>query len=237
MWGASIGVRHTGCPISDTSSEFPDVSIQNVSRIDVRGSRSRRLLYLSGKVREIKAFAEAFRERAVVTSFQRVSDSFDSRVYYTAEIAYSEENPSIMSLVDDNGVFNHGPISVQRGTEHWVVYGRPRSRVERLVTGIERYDNPVRINRLAELNGSNDLLQDLEGNSFVCQLTDRQRTTFETALRMEYYEGDAETTIADIGEELGVHETTAWEHLKKAENKILTEVGTRVFSSSSGTDR
>lgn len=237
QWEASIGVRHTGCPISDTSSEFPGVSVQTVSCIDVRGSQSRRLLSLSGESREIEEFAEAFRSHASADGVQRVSESSDSKAYYTMEVAYSDDNPSIMGLIDEHGVFNHGPTDVRRGTEQWVVYGRPRFRIERLVTEIERYDNAVEIHRLSELNEPTDLLRDTGGNSFVCQLTDRQRTTFETALRMEYYEADAETTIADIGEELGVHETTAWEHLKKAENKTLTEVGARAFSSSFGRSR
>jgi len=46
------------------------------------------------------------------------------------------------------------------------------------------------------------------------------------ALRQGYYDDDADVTTETLAEELDLHQSTVWEHLSKAENAVLTEVGT-----------
>ena len=58
-------------------------------------------------------------------------------------------------------------------------------------------------------------------------------TTRHVSLSLGYYESDVDVKTEDIAEELGVHQSTVWEHLKKAENTILTTIGQQLFVDSS----
>jgi predicted DNA binding protein len=230
MWECLLGVRHRGCPISDTSASFPAISVQNISKADIPGNRGRRLLHLRGDPDDIAEFVETCRNHESVLSLQRVSSDGSREAYLTAEIEYDDANPSILSILNARGVFHHGgAISVQRGVEHWLVYSERKTTIQEFVGEIESYDNDVSLYRSVNLVET-DRIRNVEFGLQLPQLTERQRSTFRTALELGYYDGDSSTTIDDIATDLDLHETTAWEHLKKAENAILTDVGSRLFS-------
>lgn len=227
-----ISVRHNGCPVSDTSAANPNVHIQNLSKGRLSGQCAKRLLRLRGDPADIEAFAEDFRAHGTVRQFRRLSETDpDSQVaYFSSEIAFDPTNPSILSCIHDKGCYQHSTVSVKRGEEHWKIYTEDTSAVHELVTEIEDLGNDVTLYRTTEIGS-------LEGNAtldfapLLTELTPRQQTTFETALSMDYYDADADTTIEDIADDLDVHQSTAWEHLKKAENRILTEIGQQLFTS------
>lgn len=54
-------------------------------------------------------------------------------------------------------------------------------------------------------------------------LTDRQREVVQTALDAGYFEWPRETNSEELATELGVSRATLLEHLRKAEQKLLTE--------------
>lgn len=55
-------------------------------------------------------------------------------------------------------------------------------------------------------------------------LSDRQRVAVENALAIGYYEIPREATLEDVAEEMGCARSTAAEHLRKVEAKVLTAV-------------
>ena len=230
MWECLLGIRHAGCPISDTSFSFPGISIQNVSRADIPGSRGRRLLYLRGNIDEIDDFAAAYRRHDGVVSLERVSDDGSGEAYFAAEVEYGGSNPSILSVLNSKGVFYHGSVMVQEGIEHWLVYSEEKSAIQELKAELESYENTVNVYRMVDLSELGHI-GDIQFGNLLTQLTDQQRITFRTALELGYYDGESETTVSDIASELDLHETTTWEHLNKAENAILTDVGSSLFSS------
>ncbi|GAA0541452.1 helix-turn-helix domain-containing protein [Halorubrum ejinorense] len=61
------------------------------------------------------------------------------------------------------------------------------------------------------------------------ELTKQQLAAFEAALELGYYAGDDQATISDIAAFLDVHHSTAGEHIKRAENTPLSEVGRHMF--------
>lgn len=58
-------------------------------------------------------------------------------------------------------------------------------------------------------------------------LTDRQRETIELAKRKGYYEYPREVTIEDLSENLDISKSTTAEHLRKAEERLMSEILTR----------
>lgn len=230
MWESLLGIRHNGCPISDSSASVPGVSVQNVSKADIPGNLGRRLLHLRGEPDDLEEFASVCREHESVRSFQRISETDGTEAYFAVEISYDDENPSILSVFNERGVFHHGgAIAIQEGVEHWVVYSDEKGTIQELASKIESYGNEVTLYRTVDLQ-SIEHESNVEFGLLLSRLTPRQRTTFRAALDLGYYDGDSETTVSDIADYLDLHETTAWEHLKKAENTILTDVGSRIFS-------
>ncbi|WP_254822280.1 helix-turn-helix domain-containing protein [Haloglomus halophilum] len=63
-----------------------------------------------------------------------------------------------------------------------------------------------------------------EQERLFAELTDRQQEILLTALEMGYYEQPRRATYEDLAGELGCTKTTVGEHLRKAEEKVLTGI-------------
>lgn len=225
-----IAVRHNGCPVSETSGQYPEVELRNVSKSQVGEEFSKRLLGLSGPKENIQAFADAFRDCAKVQSFDRVSDLEISPVFYSATIRY-HNGPSIAKLVMENGCYQRNTVVVKRGIEHWIVYSENESEIKELTKDIESYGNDIVAYRSVDVGTiSSNKLHGYE--TLFAQLTDSQQQAFETALQCGFYEHESEVTVEDVADRLGRHYTTVWEHLDKVEETILHEVGHRIFGGS-----
>ncbi|WP_129114737.1 helix-turn-helix domain-containing protein [Halegenticoccus tardaugens] len=56
-------------------------------------------------------------------------------------------------------------------------------------------------------------------------LTDRQRAALDAAVELGYYDTPRRATAADVAAELGCARSTASEHLRKAEARVLSRLG------------
>lgn len=230
MWECLVGVRHRGCPISDTSDSLQSISIQNVSKADIPGSFGRRLLYVRGDRDDVERFEDICGSHERVVDLQVVSKNEGTEGYYAVEIEYDNGNPSILSLIHERGMFHHGSIGVQRGVEQWLVYSSQKEAIQELTAEIKSHDNEVTIYRVVDL-GELGHISNIEQGFILSELTNQQQKTFQMAFEMGYYEADNDIIVSDIADALDRHETTTWEHLSKAENAILTNVGDELFAS------
>lgn len=234
MHEIELAVRHDGCPVSETSDKYPDVKLRNISRVQVGEEVNKRLLGLSGSIEAVRAFAETFREREKVVSFDRVSGIDTTPVFYSATIRY-HEGPSIAKLVTENGCYQNSTVVVRRGVEHWIVYTDDESEVQGLIDDIEAHGNEIVAYRGVDVGAiSSGKLYEYE--TLFSQLTESQREAFETALGLGFYEHETDVTVEDVADCLDRHQTTVWEHLDKAEETILNEVGQRLFGRSERPD-
>lgn len=229
MWECLIGVRHRGCPISDTSAVLSDLAIQNVSKANLPGSFGRRLLYVRGAKTDVEQFEDICGNHDAVTDLTLVSESDAEEAYYAADIDYDDSTPSVLGIINSRGMFHHGSIGVKQGIEHWLVYSEEKSAIRELVDTIRSHDNTADVHRMVDLSELGHV-GNIEHGILLSQLTEQQQATFRTALEMGYYDEDSETIVSDIADELGRHETTTWEHLHKAENTILTNIGEQLFA-------
>lgn len=230
MWETELAIRHRGCPVSDVSSDHPAVRFENVRRVRSEGGRAKRLLHFEGEEAAVDAFTEDFRTHPATREFESVSTDGEGTgaAYYICEMGYTDENPSILDLVERAGCFRHPTVVVRRGIEHWTVYTRSKDAVRGFVDSVERFDNDVEVVRNVDIGSMTDG-QPSPHALLRAELTDRQAQTFRTALSLGYYGRDSRVTIEDIAEELGVHRSTAGEHVKRAEDTLLSEVGSRLF--------
>jgi hypothetical protein len=227
MWETELAIRHHGCPVSDVSSDHPGVRFENIRRVGSADGRGKRLLCFEGERSAVEAFVADFRAHPATEGLERVSTD-DRSAYYISEIDYSGENPSIRNLIERAGCFRHPTVVVRGGIEHWTVYTRSKESVREFVDSVERLDNDVEVVRNVDIGPLTD-----EGAArnapLRAALTDRQAEAFRTALSMGYYERGSRVTIEDIADRLGVHRSTAGEHVKRAENTLLSEIGARLF--------
>jgi hypothetical protein len=229
MWEVVLAIRHHGCPVSDTSARYPEVHLQNLSKGQLPDGKAKRLLGLRGPSEDIEAFTEEFRAHPRGVRFERISESGSGLTYYTSEIAYRSNNPSILELMYVNGCYQHSSVSIRDGIETWKLYTEDKSVVHNLIADIESRGNEVSLYRSKNLGEISDATS-MEFDSLATRLTARQQKVFETALKLGYYEADSDVTTETIGEELELHQSTVWEHLSKAENALLTEIGSQMFS-------
>lgn len=228
MWEIALGVRHDGCPVSDTSAAHRDVHIQNLSKVGSEDGKSKRLLRLQGDSESVSAFVDEFRDRREIRSFESVQRTADgSEHYVSTELRFGDDNPSVNSLVTRQQCHRYPTVNVRNGIEHWVLYTESKSTVNDLMASLEEHGNETELIRSVDIAGSSSEMGEFP--TLFTQLTDRQRVTFEAALREGYYEDGSGVTVADIAETLDVHPTTSWEHLSKAENRILRSTGERLL--------
>jgi len=237
MWETELGIRHHGCPVSDVSSDHPGVRFENVRRVESANGRAKRLLCFEGEPTAVESFVEDFRTHPATDSLERLpaDDTGSEEAYYISEIEFSEGNPSIRHLIERAGCFRHPTVAVHGGIEYWTVYTQTKREVREIVDSIERFDNDVEILRNVDVGAMADGGTARHG-PFRSALTDRQAEAFRTALSLGYYEGGSQVTIQDIADRLGVHRSTAGEHVKRAENALLSELGSQLFPGD-GTDR
>lgn len=224
-----ISVRHRGCPVSDTSVAHPEVHIQNLSKGQQADGRAKRLICLRGEPDDIDEFANEFRDHSAVERFEKVAGGDDSSLaYFSSEITFDTENPSILSLIHDKGCFQHSTVSVKRGREHWKVYTEDTQTIHELMAEIEALGNDVTLDRSTDMESLEET-QSFDFATFLTDMTPRQRAAFETALSLGYYDLEGDVTTEDVAAALDVHQSTVWEHLEKAESMILTTVGQQLF--------
>jgi len=228
MWENTVGIRHIGCPVSDTSAAHHDVHLQNLSKVGDDNETSKRLLRLQGDPDAVATFVDEFRAREEVTSFESVQQTADgSEHYVSTEVRFAEDNPSVNRLVTQQRCHRHPTVNVRNGIEHWVLYTESKSVVIDLMERLEDHGNEAELIRSVDIAESNTGIDEFP--TLFAKLTDRQRATFEAALRQGYYDDGSEVTVEDIADTLDVHPTTSWEHLSKAENQILRAIGERLL--------
>lgn len=228
MWEAELAVRHYGCPVSDVTKSRPGIRLENVSRVRLSGSVAKRLIALEGSPEAIDVFAEEFREHDATISFKRVSGGNATRPYFISEIKYSDGNPSILSLIDRAGCFQYSTVVVENGIEHWMVYTQEKASLRTLIEMLEKSQNNVELARNVDVGPITDE-NAIHHEALRSELTDKQLAAFEAALELGYYDEENRATVDDIAAMLEVHRSTAGEHIKRAENTLLSEVGDNLF--------
>lgn len=237
MWETELAIRHYGCPVSDVSSVHPAVRFENVRRVGIVNGRAKRLLCSRGERAAVEAFMDDFRAHPATESVERVSSGDDSRAaYYVGEIGYSGDNPSILQLVERAGCFRHPTVAVQGGTEHWTIYTRSKGAVREFVDSVEAVGNNVSVVRSVDIGPITDEAA-IQHAPLRSELTDGQAAAFRAALELGYYREDERVTIADVADRLGVHRSTAGEHVKRAENTLLSEIGSQLFPENETVER
>jgi len=216
-------VRHHGEPESDVSAAFPRVTLRSVSSMTGGGDRRKRIIELSGDPERIEGFLTEFREADSIVAAESLSPLSRGRVYVVFVYDLTEWD-SISESLSELGVHYKMGTTISAGWERWTVYLEEPDELSRVVDHLRGAGNEVELVSNVEMSELSTPDQ-LHADQMLEELTVRQRDALATAIAVDYYEHDGDGAIADVAEALDVAETTAWEHLSRAEGKLMRHVG------------
>jgi predicted DNA binding protein len=223
MREVTLRVRHHGEPESDISAEHPSITLRSVSSMTGSAAERKRIIEITGPESSIEAFLDDFAAADAVLDVDPLTPLDVGRVLVA--ITYDSYRwDSISQRLTDMGVHYRTGTTITAGWERWTVYLDDCDDLNEIVASLERAGNDTDLVRNVELGELTEQEQ-LEFSRVLHELTRRQREVLGTAIELGYYRAKKETSIEDIADEVGIASTTAWEHLARAETKVMEEVG------------
>ncbi|GGL61220.1 helix-turn-helix domain-containing protein [Halocalculus aciditolerans] len=228
MREVTLRIRHQGQPESEVSRAHPDVTLRSVSSLTGSAAERKRIVELTGPAGEVAAFLDEFGNAEPVLDVEPFSPLTNDRVFAGVTIDFYRWD-SIAQRLTDLGVHYRMGTTIKDGWEHWTLYLDDDDSLSDIVGSIEDAGNTAELLRdvsLEEVEGREHLAL----SRMLDDLTDRQREVLSVAIDLGYYEPGADVAVKDIGDAVGIAPTTAWEHLVRAEGKVMDEVGEHITS-------
>ncbi|WP_458209438.1 helix-turn-helix domain-containing protein [Haladaptatus sp. NG-SE-30] len=228
MREVTLRVRHHGEPESDISAEYPAITLRSVSSMTGSAAERKRIIEITGPEASVAGFLDEFAAADAVLAVDPLTPLDVGRVLVA--ITYDSYRwDSISQRLTDMGVHYRTGTTITAGWERWTLYLDDDEDLNEIVDSIERAGNETDLVRNVKL-GEVTAQEQLELSRVLHELTDRQREVLGTAIDLGYYRTKKDTSIEDIADAVGIASTTAWEHLARAETKVMDEVG-KHFSS------
>jgi predicted DNA binding protein len=215
-------IRHHEEPESDISADYPDVTIRSRSSLTGRTKNRKRIIEVSGDPEDVRSFLDDFAAAEPILDLERLTEVGDGRCFVAMTYdAYQWD--SIAERLSNLGVHYRNGTVIRGGWERWTLYLDADDDLGEIVDRLESAGNDTRLHRDVALSevGAND---QLDMTALARDLTSRQIEVLTTAVEIGYYEAGSDASIAEIGERLGISPTTTWEHLNRAERKVMAEV-------------
>jgi predicted DNA binding protein len=224
MREVTLRVRHRGEPESDVSAEHPSVTLRSASSMTGSGAERKRIIEMNGPDDSIAAFLDDFRATDPVIDVELLSALDASRVFVA--IAYDiYQWDSISQRFTDMGLHYRTGTTITAGWERWTLYLNESDDLGEVINSLEQAGNDIDLVRDVSL-GDIEARTQLEFSRVLYdQLTQRQREVLAIAIDLGYYQQQKDVSIENVGTELDIAPTTTWEHLVRAEEKVMAEIG------------
>jgi predicted DNA binding protein len=223
MREVTLRVRHHGEPESDVSADYPDLVIKSVSSMTGSAAERKRIIEISGPEGSIEGFLTDFAAANAVLDASPLTPLDVPRVLI--DITYDGYQwDSISQRLANMGVHYRTGTTITAGWERWTVYLDADDDLHGIIDSLKRAGNETNLIRSVELKKMNEREQ-FEISPVVDELTRRQMEVLDTAIDLGYYQRETDTTIEDIADAVDIASTTAWEHLARAESKLMAAIG------------
>lgn len=198
------------------------MTLRSRSSMTGRASERKRIIEVSGDPEQIGPFLEDFEAADAIVALEPLTPVDESRVFVAMTFdAY--EWDSIAERLSNLGVHYRDGTVINAGWERWTLYLDDADDLSEIVEHIRKAGNEAHLVRDVDLSDV-EANEQLDLTQLARELTPRQGEVLATAIRMGYYKPDRDTTIEEIGERIGISRTTTWEHLKRAEGKVMAEI-------------
>ncbi|WP_247730291.1 helix-turn-helix domain-containing protein [Halovivax limisalsi] len=214
LYQASFRIRHE-CPYRELSERHPDLTIREwylhdcqVLELDAPGTPTDDLLA------EIESMG---------TILHRSID--ESGLHVVTRACLCSLESSIVERFEAHNCLYQPPTVHRQGWEHYSVIAFDEADVRALHRDLEA-DRDIDVRSKIELaEGTLPYSMLAPVDRLFDSLTDRQLAALRLALERGYYEQPRRTSLRDLAERTAVARSTFEEHLRKAENKVLTNAG------------
>jgi predicted DNA binding protein len=214
LYEASFRVRHE-CPYREISEHYPDLTIRewylsDCQVIEITSSQSPSEDLLD----EIDRLG---------TILHRSVD--DSGLHVVTQSCLCSLEDSIIERFEEYNCLYQPPTVHRQGWEHYSVIAFDESDVRALLNDLEADRNVEVLSKTAitEQEIPHSMLAPVD--QLFDDVTERQLAALRLALESGYYEQPRKTSLRELAEQTAVARSTYEEHLRKAENKLLTNAG------------
>ncbi|HTY90897.1 MAG TPA: helix-turn-helix domain-containing protein [Methanocella sp.] len=196
----SIGIRHRDCWHYSLSKKLDATIVVKYTYMLPNNQLYGYQTIISPRIGELEAFLKAAPQIRKYAVLSRSADRADV-------ITWAEQGSIIDNIIRKNCVFI-GPTVVKDGVENWHIMAPTREELQDVVAAMEQCAD------IAYIRNS-------EGSEPDVGLTERQMLTLRTAVEMGYFDTPRRASVRDVAKKLNVSASTAVEHLRKAEKKVL----------------
>ena len=196
----SIGIRHRDCWHYVLSKKLAATIVVKYTYMLPNNQLYGYQTIISSRIGELEAF---LKQAPQIKKYAVLSKSADR----AEVITWAEQGSIIDNIIRKNCVFI-GPTVVKDGVENWHIMAPTREELQEVVAEMERCAD------IAYIRNS-------EGAEPGIGLTEKQMHTLRTAVEMGYFDTPRRASIMDVALKLNVSASTAVEHLRKAEKKVL----------------
>ncbi|RBI58602.1 XRE family transcriptional regulator [halophilic archaeon] len=214
LYEASFRVKHE-CPYREISERHPDLTIRE--------------WYLSDcQVIEITAPESPTDELLdeidhLGTILHKSID--DSGLHVVTQSCLCSLEDSIIERFEEYDCLYQPPTIHRQGWEHYTVIAFDESDVQALLHDLEA-DRDIEVlskTAITEQQIPHSMLAPVD--QLFEDVTERQLAALRLALESGYYEQPRKTSLRELADQTAVARSTYEEHLRKAENKLLTNAG------------
>jgi predicted DNA binding protein len=211
---ASLRVKHE-CPYREISERHPDLTIREWPLSDCQ------VLEISSEATPTDQLLEDIDRLGTV-----LHESVDESGYHVVtQSCLCSLEESIIDRFEEHNCLYQSPTIYRQGWEHYTVIAFDDDDIRALLSDL-RADRDIELlskTAIDEKRIPHSMLTPVD--QLFDDLTDRQLAALQLALENGYYEQPRKTSLREIAGLTSVAKSTYEEHLRKAENKLLTSAG------------
>lgn len=211
---ASFRVKHE-CPYREISERYPDLTIREWYLSDCQ------VIEMTSPEPPTDALLDEITQLGTV--LHRSVDNAGLHVVTQSCLCSLED--SIITRFEEYNCLYQPPTIHRQGWEHYTVIAFDETDVQALLRDLEADRNIEVLSKTAvtEQQIPHSMLAPVD--QLFEELTERQLAALRLALEHGYYEQPRQTSLRELAEQTSVARSTYEEHLRKAENKLLTNAG------------
>jgi predicted DNA binding protein len=214
LYEASFRVKHE-CPYREISERHPDLTIREWYLSDCQ------VVELTSPEAPTDALREEIAEMGTI-----LHESVDaSGLHVVTQSCLCSLEDSIIERFEEYNCLYQPPTIHRQGWEHYTVSSFDERDVRALFRDLES-DRDVDVlskTAITEQQIPHSMLAPVD--QLFEDVTERQMAALRLALERGYYEQPRQTSLRELAAQTTVARSTFEEHLRKAENKLLTNAG------------
>jgi predicted DNA binding protein len=214
LYEASIRVEHE-CPYREISERHPDLTIREWPLSDCQ------VLEITSETTPTDDLLGEIEQLGTVLHESAGEDGY----HVVTQSCLCSLEASIVDRFEAHNCLYQSPTIYRHGWEHYTVVAFDSADVRALLDDL-RADREIELlskTAISETQIPHSMLA--PASDLFEDLTDRQLAALQLALERGYYEQPRKTSLRDLAERTTVARSTFEEHLRKAENKLLTNAG------------